>query len=399
MATKNLSESRTSLDDGEYVKRLESLDVSIRELAFSMRKHWRSLPDWIAPYVSEDAIQAASKEMIAVGRAFVSQWLYSTIFRQHFHPALPEALSLGLKACQQNLGPQPGSSAEVNSTSLARTTIWRLATIDGLTSYLSPSSPTASANTDTFISNHTQSLVTALSQHLIDPHPAELHLTTSISSIIDSVAKILSHIPLESRDVQLQYYMPETVVDTEIMKVESTAALGSRRGGTAGSLAMDATGRKRAVSKAGSTNGAGDEEEEGYHSADESAANGTAGEPTNEADQDDGKDTNPPVSTTTAATTTSAFRDALASAAAAVSAVTTNTKSSDVAGTLAKAGDEAAGHGRKQSTASASGRGVGVANGDANGEKKVRMCVFLGAQVRGKDSVTRTLHAAPVFVL
>jgi hypothetical protein len=396
MATKNLSESRTSLDDGEYVKRLESLDGSIRELAFSIRKHWQTLPAWIAPYVTEDAIQAASKEMIAVGRAFISQWLFENIFRQHFHPALPEALSFGLKACQQSLGPQIGSSTDASSSSLARATTWRLSTIDGLAASLSPSSAVGAANTETFVSTHSQALVTTLSRHLVDPHPVELHLAASISSIVDAVSKILSHIPLESREVHLQYFMPETPVDIEVMKVETTTTLGSRRGGTAGSLVTEIAGRQRAVSKAGSTNGTGDRDNE-YHSADEAMAEGgKESESTNEANPSETVDDS--TTTTTAAAVTAQFRSAMASAAAAISAVSTNAKSDDVAGITSNAGEQAGGHSKNQSTASAVGRTIGVANGDAPAEKKVRLCVFLGAQIRGKDA-TRTLHLAPCYLL
>lgn len=248
IAQQNLSESRTALDDGEYIRRLESLDGSVREFAFSIRKHWKTLPGWLEPYTSPDAIQTASKEMIAVGRAFVSRWLYDEIFYKHFHPALPLDLSLGLKQCQRALGPPQHNTPEAHAAALTRATTWRLATIDGLLPSLSPPSASFTTNTTQFSTSHTESLRSTLVAHLSDTLPSDIRLESSIASIIDAAVKILSHIPMESRDVHLEYYMPDHAVVDELMKIETGLPV--------------AGARKRAASRAVSVKGDGLDEEE-----------------------------------------------------------------------------------------------------------------------------------------
>jgi len=341
IAQQNLSESRTALDDGEYIKRLESLDGSVREFAFSIRKHWKTLPDWLEPYTSPDAIQTASKEMIAVGRAFVSRWLYDEIFYKHFHPALPLDLSLGLKQCQRALEPQQQGASEAHAAAHTRATTWRLATIDGLLPSLSPTSATFTTNTTQFSTSHAESLRRALSTYLNDTLPDDLRLESSISSIIDAAVNILSHIPMESRDVHLEYYLPNQAVVDELMKVEM-------------GLPIAGGARKRAASRAMSVKGGADNgtEEEEFQDASEMTTDGKA------EDED-------------------AIEQRLDFDAE------INTKQPKA--------DKALGNKAEDSKDETNSNTM---------EKRVRMAVFMSMQVRGKTgNGSRVLVQAPVFVL
>src|SRR4051812_10803302 len=76
LANQRLSTSRTSLDDSEYSTRFSRLDGLISQLAFSIRKSWTSIPEWLHRAVNRDAMATGKQEMTAVGRAFISWWLY-----------------------------------------------------------------------------------------------------------------------------------------------------------------------------------------------------------------------------------------------------------------------------------------------------------------------------------
>jgi len=357
MAQQNLSESRTSLDDGEYVRRLESLDGSIRELAFSIRKHWRSLPPWLLQSISPSALTTvtASKEMIAAGRAFITRWLYDEIFHQHFHPALAPATSIALKTCQRSLNPTSD-----NPSTLSRATTWRLATVDGLSGALNPTAPTAAENTSIFRMAHTQALTRALHQHLVDPLPADVRTDASIATIVDAAVSILAHTPMESRDVHLEYYLPETVFEAEVMKAE-TAVLGSIP-----SKAGATTGRARATSAAAQDN---------LHNAREDGTNGEADERDDEANATNGS---------IVGQVGSVLGKAVAAAAAVVGANGASPQVNEAKEDKEDVDEDEDEDDREEQEAQKTA-----------GEKRVRLAVFMSAQVRGR---ARVLVQAPVFV-
>lgn len=376
LAQHNLSISRTSLDDGEYVRRLESLDLSVRDLAFSVRKHWAAIPDWLVPHVSPGAVQAAGKEMISVGRAVVSRWLWEMVFDRHFHPALPEALSLGLKQCQRALS-QPSSSssasaasADAHLTALERSTTWRLSTLDGLSSLLNPASASTSSAIAAFITTHAALLASALKSYLVDPLPPDVRIDASIASIVDAAVRIAVHIPMESREVVVEWYMPGEGFEEGVMKVEGVGLGGGVGGGSIGVggglrvVQAQGGGRDRAGSTA--TNGST------YEDAVEPDSSASA--PDDEDATASGQDVGGDGTASTAGG--GGFKKGMASAAAAVAASSAR-KSED-----------------------GGGGGVGAAGiGATTAGKKVRMCVFMSARVRGNGKGNgRVLTQAPVFV-
>src|SRR5205823_3858766 len=68
LAHQRISMSRTSLDDNEYATRFNRLDGAVNNLAFMIRKDWKSVPGWLLPFVNADAHIKGTKEMTAVGR-------------------------------------------------------------------------------------------------------------------------------------------------------------------------------------------------------------------------------------------------------------------------------------------------------------------------------------------
>jgi len=286
--------------------------------------------------------------MIAAGRAFITRWLYDEIFYQHFHPALAPAASIALKTCQRNLNPTSD-----NASALSRATTWRLATVDGLASVLNPTAAQAMENTSIFCTAHTQALTRALHQHLVDPLPPDVRTDASIAAIVTAAVGILSHIPMESRDVHLEYYLPETVFDSESMKAETAV------------LSAVPTGRNRATSTAA----------ESYHDAREDGTNG-----------DDGEDA--PGASAANGSIVGQVGGILGKAVAAAAAVV-GANGTGVQGVEAK--DEK----REKVEDEDDDEEDNTSKLAPDGEKRVRLAVFMSAQVRGR---ARVLVQAPVFL-
>ena len=218
LAHQRLAQSRTSLDDNEYATRFSRLDGAINNLAFNIRKDWRAVPPWLAAYVNKDATNTVTKEMTAVGRACISRWLVDELFDRFFHPALDLNLSTYLKAIERNLRrfAPPANTDEERKALLAKISNWRLSCLDGLSEMLN--SHEAVENR----SSLTKSLVDMLTQDLMlnlkDPQPAGLE--AGVVGIIELAVGISANLPLESRDVYVDYIMPGTLVNESFMKIE-----------------------------------------------------------------------------------------------------------------------------------------------------------------------------------
>lgn len=219
LAHQRLSQSRTSLDDNEYATRFSRLDGAINNLAFNIRKDWRAVPLWLAPCVNKDATTAFSKEMTAVGRACVSRWLVDEVFDRYFHPGLEPHLSSQLKVIERNLrrAAPPTSTDEEREALLSKISNWRLSTLDGLQDLLN------SNDSNEYRNALTKLLVDMLTQdlkdNLKDPTPAGLE--AGVIGIIELAVGLAANLPLESRDVYVDYIMPGTIVNETFMKVEA----------------------------------------------------------------------------------------------------------------------------------------------------------------------------------
>ncbi|MCJ1424305.1 hypothetical protein MMC29_002192 [Sticta canariensis] len=219
LAHQRLSQSRTSLDDNEYANRFARLDGAINNLAFNIRRDWRAVPPWLGPHVNRDAPTLPTREMTAVGRACISRWLVDELLDRHFHPSLEPALSAHLKIIEKNLRrfAAPTPSEEEKDGLMARISNWRLATLDGLQDILSSSQAAEfrSQLTDQLV----EKLTASLSMGLKDPVPAELE--GGVRMIIELAVGIAANLPLESRDVFVDYVSPGTLVNEAYMKVET----------------------------------------------------------------------------------------------------------------------------------------------------------------------------------
>lgn len=218
LAHQRLSQSRTSLDDNEYSNRFQRLDGAINNLAFNIRRDWRSIPPWLAPHVNRDAATQQTKEMTAVGRACISRWLVDELLERYFHPSLEPGFSAQLKIIEKNLRrfAAPTPSEEEKDSLLARISNWRLATLDGLQEVLSSSQ--AADYRASLTESLVEKLTASLSMMLKEPSPPGLE--GGVSMIVELAVGIAANLPLESRDVFVEYVTPGVLVQEAWMKVE-----------------------------------------------------------------------------------------------------------------------------------------------------------------------------------
>lgn len=206
LANQRLSQSRTSLDDNEYVTRFNRLDGAIKEIAFSIRKDWKTIPKWLVPHVNQDAQKTGTKEMTAVGRAAISRWIAEEVFYKCFHPGLEIGLSSELKKIEQNIRyfASPTSIQEEAEALTSKVVQWRLSTIEGLGYMLNSSESVDSKEA------FTQRAVSNLTAHLLDhlQQPATQGIEGNATSIIELAVGIACHLPLESRDIAITYPLP-----------------------------------------------------------------------------------------------------------------------------------------------------------------------------------------------
>ena len=229
VANQRMSMSRTSLDDAQYVSRFDRLNLAIRDLARELRKSWVMIPPWLAAGCTPDVHKAvhkegsteASKEMTAIGRAYLTRWIYENIFNLHFHPALELGLSAILKRIERNIrnnGIGQNVSEEQVDDVTAKITNWRLVTIEGLQDILNNSHD----KLNDFASFTTSRLIDGIKPLLTDPSPPTL--PSQAQAIVELAAGILMNLPNESRDVYVEWYPPGTMISDTHMKMEGGIA-------------------------------------------------------------------------------------------------------------------------------------------------------------------------------
>ncbi|EXJ83517.1 hypothetical protein A1O1_07140 [Capronia coronata CBS 617.96] len=220
VANQRLSMSKTSLDDAQYTARFERLSQAINNLSFNIRKNWRAVPPWLRHVCNQDAHTIGTKEMTAVGRACITRWLYESIFERTFHPGIDPGLSAHLKNVERNLrrsGQNTFLTDEQRDDLITKLTTWRLTTIEGLQDVLN--SPQAEQYKENLTKMFTHQLTESLKANLSDPPP--LGLTEGVNMIVGQAIDIAANIPLESRDICLEYFMPGTPVNDAYMKIEA----------------------------------------------------------------------------------------------------------------------------------------------------------------------------------
>ncbi|KAK3902496.1 hypothetical protein C8A05DRAFT_15456 [Staphylotrichum tortipilum] len=220
IANQRMSQSRTSLDDSEYTTRFNRLNGAINNLSFNIRKDWVTLPAWIIPFVSPDALKTGKQEMTAVGRAVITRWIVDEIFNRCFHPGLNPELSQQLKMIELNIRhfSYTMNSQEEYDALTSKVVSWRMATLEGLQDVLRSNDSIDHRND--FTRRATSNLTASLFQHLAEPPPAGVD--GSASMIVELAVGIATNLPLESRDVAIIYTFPETPIQPELMEVEKT---------------------------------------------------------------------------------------------------------------------------------------------------------------------------------
>lgn len=218
VANQRITQSRTALDDNEYMTRFNRLNGAINNLSFNIRKDWSSVPSWLESYVSTDALKTGKQEMTAVGRAVITRWIVEEIFHGCFHPGLDPELSRQLKEIEQNIrrGNYTMTSQEEHDALTSKVVSWRMTTLDGLQHVLN--SAESSEHRADFIRKATSNLTAYLFQHLTEPPPAGVD--GSASMIIELAVSIAANLPMESRDVAIIYPLPQDSLQPNIMEVE-----------------------------------------------------------------------------------------------------------------------------------------------------------------------------------
>jgi hypothetical protein len=218
VANQRMSQSRTALDDNEYAGRFNRLNGAINNLAFNIRKDWRSVPPWLERFVSTDGLKTGRQEMTAVGRAVISKWLVDEVFDRVFHPGLEPLFSAQLKEIEMNIRDNAytmNSQEEFNALT-TKIVHWRMATLDGLNKLLQ--SPTAAENRQNLMDKATTNLTAHLYQYLNNPPPPGVDSSTSM--IVELAVGISANMPMESRDVVITYPLPGDIVQPSHMEVE-----------------------------------------------------------------------------------------------------------------------------------------------------------------------------------
>jgi hypothetical protein len=219
LANQRLSLSRTSWDDSEYGTRFNRLDGLIAQLSFSIRKDWKAIPQFLHTVVNRTAVETGKQEMTAVGRAFISYWLVENIFEKYFHPDLEPGFSTQLQSVAMNIRrfSPPCHSPEDEDSLTAKIVNWRLATLEGLADTLR--APQAAKHRQDLTDTLNEKLIASLQMHMNDPAPPDLN--GGVPMIVELAISIAQHLPLESREVHIEYFPPGHGIVTEFMKLET----------------------------------------------------------------------------------------------------------------------------------------------------------------------------------
>jgi hypothetical protein len=227
--------------------RFQRLDGATTNLAFNIRKDWRSVPPWLAQYVNQDALKIGKQEMTGVGRACITRFLVDEIFSKTFHPGLEGELSSNLKNIEQNIrrfSPTLNNQEESDALT-AKVVQWRLATLEGLRDVLNL--PESEEYRKQFSRIATTNLTASLINFLNEPAPAGIE--DSAHMIVELAVSIASNLPLESRDISIVYPMPGDLLQPFIMKVEG------------GIPALETPGAETSSEVDASSTGSGDKDE------------------------------------------------------------------------------------------------------------------------------------------
>ncbi|KAF8417130.1 hypothetical protein EV426DRAFT_540685, partial [Tirmania nivea] len=218
LAHQRLAQSRTSLDDSEYVSRFERLDGAIKNVAFEIRQSWKTIPPWLQSVTNHGTEVKVGREMTVVGRASISRWVIDEILERFFHPGLDAGLSIHLKTIEQGIRrnhPEPHSIEEDDALS-SKVCNWRLTTLDALRQDLQ--NPNAAELKARLTQHLVEKLVASLQTHLHEPTPPGL--LGGVSMIVEIAVGLACNLPLESRDVRVWYPLPGVPFDGKFMKVE-----------------------------------------------------------------------------------------------------------------------------------------------------------------------------------
>ncbi len=109
------------------------------------------------------------------------------------------------------------TSEEQRDDQIVKLTSWRLTTLEGLADGMATEQ--GSEYEQQFTASLMEKLTASLQMNLNDPPPAGLE--SGVGMIIELAIGIAGSLPLESRDVYVEYYMPGSFINETYMKMES----------------------------------------------------------------------------------------------------------------------------------------------------------------------------------
>jgi hypothetical protein len=377
--------SRTVLDDNEYANRFGRLDGAIKDLAFSLRKDWKIIPDWLAGSVNEDAPSTGAREMTVVGRAIISRWLVDELFERFFHPSLEPTFSRQLKAIEMTLRHQQTntSTEEDKENAIARISNWRRTTLDGLGDSLQ--GPAADIHRAQITDNLVEFLVATLLSHLNDPPPAGFE--NGARMIIEIALGIAEKIPLESRDICVSYLAPGTPINEATMRVEPSTLLPPLTNAAAAASSSNLSHPPQTADS--NRRSAEDQHHQNSHSIPDSTGPGG-----NDLDRDQSQPQNvsPDAPDHRKRSVLSGLRGRLSGQSSASSSVPP--VSAPVPTPLPAGIPNSAGEAARRGSVGGQSQGAGVGSVVA----RVRFAAFVTAEVRGRGPLN-VLVKAPVFAM
>jgi hypothetical protein len=128
------------------------------------------------------------------------------------------SLSVQLKSMANTIrrNAPPFQSGEEEEALAAKLSSWRMTTLEGLQDQLR--SPVAAQHKAALIQLLNEKLIRDISGYLVDPAPPDL--AGGVFMIVELAVNIAIHLPVESREVGIEYYPPLYVIVPEVMKLE-----------------------------------------------------------------------------------------------------------------------------------------------------------------------------------
>ncbi|GAP93384.2 putative nb-arc and ankyrin domain protein [Rosellinia necatrix] len=215
VSNENIWKSCVAPNDNEQYSRFDLLDIAITNLAFNIRRSWRSVPTWIEGYITDDAMKTGKREMVAVGRAIITQWVVTEIFDKYYHPGLEGGMNHSLKVVEKSIR-RSSHRIESNTQLDATVQTWRGATWAMIQHMLN--SNQSQEKLIRLKETTTENLLASISQQLTSlQSPGIVENTSAIANYAIDIA---SDIATDTRDVVITLPQSGDLLRPDVMELQ-----------------------------------------------------------------------------------------------------------------------------------------------------------------------------------